>query len=148
MSDFKPYRFHSTLWMVRQITFKDNDGVSYSDNPEGLPYIMTTLGKEFFEPGDYLLKTPDGDIVRLFRKKDFEPYAKEVTIESETTGTDDGRTVGGDVHGEGNAGDGGGDVRLPAGKVEVVGRVEDGRRRRAAQRRAGNHERDAGRPHR
>ena len=136
------YRWHGNLVEARKLTVKDKEGVDYSHDtgsPDGLFYISTTIGKEIFAPGDYLVSTPDGEIVRVRKKEDFEPFAQEVidVLAKEESGTvEPSSGFGGDLHGKGEPRDSPGDAGKDTPSHEIVGRTENARRRSGAQRSA------------
>jgi hypothetical protein len=149
--ELKKYLYRGTMErLAKKLVFADREGVSHSYNPDGAPYVTTTIGQEFFEPGDYLVSTLDGAVVRVYKAADFEPFAKEVDVaepvQQEDARPDDGRNGSGDIHGSSKPGDGDGSVRVADGKAEAMGKTGLGRKRRAAQRLVGNHGGDEGEP--
>ena len=139
------YLYHGYMVEAKKLTYQDKEGVDWdadTGSVDGAFYIRTTVGKENFVPGDYLVSTLDGASVRVRTKEQFEPFAKEVEGVPEKTGGIDGGGVGIDVHGQSGPGRGDAVVRMDHGKVEVVGKTDDARRRSAAQRRDGNTRRD------
>lgn len=149
MIELKPYLYRGMERLAKRLVFADREGVSHHDNPDGIPYVTTTVGQEFFSPGDFLVSTIDGAVVRVYKAADFEPFAKEVVsepVQEKGAGRDDGGDAGGDVHRKSQPGDGAGVLRVADGKAEAVGKVGLGRKRRAAQRLAGHHGDDEGVP--
>ena len=146
----KEYEYRGMKRLAKRLVFLDREGVDFSHNtgsPDGLPYVTTTVGREFFQPGDYLVSTEDGAVVRVYKKADFEPFAKEVAvaqpIQKDAPRGDNGAGDCGDVSRESEPRDGGGSVRVADGKAQVLAKTGDARRRGAAQRRAGDRKRNA-----
>ena len=146
--EMKEVLFHGNRMMAHRLVFTDREGISYSDNQDGIPYVTTTVGREYFEPGDWLAKTMDGAVERVYKAKDFDPHMKEVevagTVEEDAGAGDDGEDGGGDIHRTGEPRHGDGSVRVDDDAPETLGKTPDARRRGAAQRRAGDHRRNAG----
>ena len=80
MTELRPCLFHGNKMKFRRLKFTDREGISFSENQDGLPYIVTTVGREFFEPGDALVCTEDMEVQRIYKAKDFDPFFKEVEI--------------------------------------------------------------------
>ena len=156
MKELKECLFHGNKMLYSRLVFADKDGVDWSNDtgsPDGLPYKLTTVGREYFAPGDVFVSTLDSEVQRVYKKAEFDPFFKEVEeVESAESiqegiagdGADDHRgDVGGDVHRPRNPRDGDGGVRVADDENEVVGAAENGRGRRAAQRRVGRSKHDA-----
>jgi hypothetical protein len=147
------YLFHGYLVDAKRLTVKDKEGVDWDSDTgsiDGAFWIRTTIGKENFVPGNFLVSTLDGASVRVRTAEEFLPFAilQEETIEkptsSETAPTEHRSSDGSGVFREGNAGNVHGGVRVADAKAEAVGDVKNSRRRSAAQRRSGNLRRDEG----
>ena len=49
----RAYRFHGNMIDAKSLTFKDREGVDFSNGrDDGDPYITTSVGAEFYVPGD------------------------------------------------------------------------------------------------
>ena len=154
MKELKECLFHGNRMMYSRLVFADKDGVDWSNDtgsPDGLPYKLTTVGREYFSPGDVFVSTLDNEVQRVYKKDDFDPFFKEVesaeSIQEDTAGggaDDDRGDAGGNVHRPRNPRDGDGGVRVAHVEADAVGAAENARGRRAAQRRAGSHKHNAG----
>jgi len=143
------YLFHGYLVDAARLTVKDKEGVSYDFNVDGAFYITTTIGREYYVPGDYKVETLDGS-VRVREKDAFEPFAEEVEKNEASTADRSGGADRPDS-GDGVSGSGGGDarddhegVRVDHGQAPSVGETDDTRGDGPAQRRHGHSVRDAG----
>jgi len=141
------YLFHGYMVEAKKLTVRDKEGVDWdcdTGSIDGAFYIRTTVGRENFVPGDYLVSTLDGASVRIRPAKDFLPFAQEVLSEPvQEAGRINGTGVGVNVSGQGISGDSDAGVRVPDGKAETLGEAGKLRRRRTAQRSDGNTRRDA-----
>ena len=142
-----------------KLVFMDKDGVDFShdtSSSDGIPYKMTTVGREYFVPGDVFVSTLDNEVQRVYKQEDFDPFFKEVKevksaepIQEGIAGGSpdyDRGNAGSHVHGTGNTGDGNGGVRVADDEDDVMGATKDPRGRRAAQRRSGSHKHNESKP--
>ena len=150
MTELRPCLFHGNKMKFRRLKFTDREGISFSENLDGLPYIVTTVGREFFEPGDALVCTEDMEVQRIYKAKDFDPFFKEVEIADaipEKVEHDGGPTGSGVQRETGAAGgDESGSVRVADDEVEVVGTTKNTGGRSSSQRRPRHSKGNASKP--
>ena len=125
------YLFHGYMVDAKRLTVKDKEGVDWDSDTgsiDGAFWIRTTIGKENFVPGNFLVSTLDGASVRVRTAEEFLPFAilqEEVKSEpvqevAATSGGTDGAGVGGGVLREGKSRDVPADVRVALKLREVL----------------------------
>jgi hypothetical protein len=139
--------------------FADKDGVDWSNDtgsPDGLPYKLTTVGREYFAPGDVFVSTLDNEVQRVYKRADFDPFFKEVEeVESAESiqegiagdGADDGNGTGygSSVHRESDSTDGTRSIRVSDAETETMGRAKVPRGHKSAQHGNSDHQRNESR---
>jgi hypothetical protein len=101
----KKYTYHGYMVVARELNVGDKDGTDFESNENGDLFVITSIGKEYFVPGDYLVTTDDREsVTRLRQKVEFEAFAKEEPVETGRVPV--GGSLRSDVHGKGKLGSG------------------------------------------